>query len=177
MSDYNSLRLKKNVELQNAMANVRKDLYEWKSSSVNRNLFKLNSKSIMSMQPAPPVRLKSLDSPGRPCSSKLSESLLDLNQQKVLTNSNDNQKNSRKLVDKQAANNDLDLFKSDSLLTQPSSAEFLTNFNEDRVYLLSARTNPRMISKKSPKEIEDEFVINMILIFKNKNFIIKIFLN
>ena len=166
MSDYNSLRLKKNVELQNAMANVRKDLCEWKSSSVNRNLFKLNSKSIMSMQPAPPVRLKSLDSPGRPSSSKLSESLLDLNQQRVLINSNESQKNSRKIIDKHATNINLELFKSDSLLTQPSSAEFLTNFNEDRIYLLSARTNPRMISKKSPKEIEDELVTVENLIFK-----------
>ncbi len=30
MTDYNALRMKKNAEIQHALTNVRRDLYEWK---------------------------------------------------------------------------------------------------------------------------------------------------
>jgi hypothetical protein len=68
MSDYKSMRRKKNAELQNAMSGVRKDLYDWKQAAT---VFKLNrdtSSASLSgrttpqpVQPPPPPKLKSLD--------------------------------------------------------------------------------------------------------------------
>ena len=42
MSDYKSMRSKKNAETQNAMSTVRKDLYDWKRTA---NMLKLNRES------------------------------------------------------------------------------------------------------------------------------------
>ena len=53
MADYKAIRMKKNAELENAMSNVKKDLYDWKPPS---NVVKMNSFSKLSHS-----KLKSLD--------------------------------------------------------------------------------------------------------------------
>jgi hypothetical protein len=70
MSDFKSLRLKKNAELQNAMSSVRKDLYDWKQAATVLKLNResssagLTGRSAQSHAHAPPQappKLKSLD--------------------------------------------------------------------------------------------------------------------
>jgi hypothetical protein len=152
MSDFNSLRLKKKAELQNALTNVRKDLYEWKSlSNTTKNTFKPVNKQLSSretMNISTSVRLKSLDSPGRPLSSKRSESLVDL------THSAKKAINLNQIVNRPQS----DKFEKNEKNIEYGSNEFLTNFGEDRVYLNSARNNTRIAPRASQKELDNELV-------------------
>lgn len=162
MSDYNSLRLKRNAEIQNAMANVRKDLYAWKPSAP-KNIVKLTTRKVY----APPLRLESLESASGPLSTKRSESVENVNQPKAKFNSN----SALNLSSRPQSENSKNLPLPPKNVKKPSEhrpppVEFLTEFSpmsnidhEERIYLNSARNRMPMTSKRTEKELENEFVI------------------
>ena len=152
MSDYNSLRLKRNAELQNAMANVRKDLYDWKPQkpAPKNNVYKLVQ---------PPLRLKSLDSmSGGPFTLKHTESVENIGSKIRNLNIISGRPQS---AEKSLKNN----------IKNVKKFEFLASFNdnttlnldhEEKVYLTSARNNNNtalnMAPKRNQKELETELV-------------------
>ncbi len=150
MSDYNSLRLKRNAQIQNALSNVRNDLYEWKSSSS-----KINTSKPFQNRPSytPPLRLKSLDS------IESAESLSSTSNNRFGSNSNLNLNPARKVE------------RAPPPLPPPAApsapVEFLSTFDtsldllqtKEKVYLNSARKGNRpLVTKKNQNELENEFV-------------------
>jgi hypothetical protein len=89
MSDYKSVRRKKNAELQNAMSSVRKDLYDWKQAAAVLKLNREVSSASLSgrttpQAPQPPPKLKSLDTTKL---LKKTSSLKELNRTNVASTS------------------------------------------------------------------------------------------
>lgn len=173
MTDFNSLRSRRKLDLQNAMNNVRKDLYDWKSTNKSE---KNISKTVI-IKPSL-VRLKSLDDFSNSESSKQNE---NSNQ---TSKSSKNQYHSSSLLarpqsDKSSRSSNqkgpvtFDKFINDPLEhnkkkhDRPPPIEFLKssssklNFeNEEKMYLNSDRKRPLRL-RMSPKEIENELVSNL----------------
>ncbi len=155
MSDYNSLRLKRNAELQNAIASVRNDLYEWKSSTPKSNVSRPGHPKAAY---TPPLRLKSLDS-----SMTTSESAENLGPAR------NNSRNGDRFSSNSALNLTRKLERKEQQRPPVAPpAEFLRSFNtnlnlaeitEDKAYLNSARKgNVALTGRRNQKEMQEEFV-------------------
>lgn len=183
MADYKSTRLKKNAEIMNAMANIRKDLYEWKPPT---NLYKINSNSSGMTSNSSAQRLQSFDSSNSASAFKRTNSLSSihsgrsvnsgkLKNQSSILNSNrlrplSSNKSKKSLTDDFSDKDMLDL---DENLDQAQDNEFLKTFksnkkssNNERLYLTSARA-PIQSARRTYEEIENELVINF-LFFRQK---------
>lgn len=162
MTDYSSLRLKRNAELQEALSNVRKDLYDFKGMASQK-------KPGTRGNHVPPVRLKSLESSsGSLVSTKRTESASETG--------NDNQKSNRpqsaseKSQRHKSTNSDAHKLKSTShmKLKRPEPTEFLASFPvetieagdkyEEKLYLSQRGGGHVMTSKRSPNKIEADLV-------------------
>jgi len=177
MADYKTLRLKKNAELESAMSNIKKDLYNWKPPS---NTVKINNYSKSSN-----VKLKSLDPSVRETMLIRSGSLRDINRP---TGSFSGRSNSRKnsnnfnmklrpisgddRMKKNQINNisylDLNDLEDPDTADALSQTEFLTSFkstsnqSNERQYLYTTRPTSSRSLKKNSEEIEVELV-NLVL--------------
>jgi hypothetical protein len=183
MSDYKSTRLKKNAEIMNAMANIRKDLYEWKAPT---NLYKINSNSSGMTTNSSAQRLQSLDSSNSASTFKRTNSLSSINSgrsvnsgklknQSSILNSNrlrplSSNKSKKSLTDDFSDKDMLDL---DENLDQTQDNEFLKTFksnkkssNNERLYLNSARA-PIQSARRTYEEIENELVIIFLFLSKS----------
>ena len=189
MTDYNSLRSRRKLELQNAMNNVRKDLYDWKPANKPE---KIISKTVI-IKPSL-VRLKSLDDFSNSDSSKRNEN------PKQPGKSSNNQFGSSSLLirpqsDKpsksssQKGNVAFDKYIKEPLDNnkkkhdRPPPIEFLKSSKvsleiEEKIYLNSDRKKPSRL-RMTPKEIENELVsklkcitikntINQLILFFKK---------
>ncbi|CAF0966306.1 unnamed protein product [Brachionus calyciflorus] len=166
MSEFANLRMKKNAEIAEALSNFnKKDLYSWKPNNLIRSNVKLtNSPSNSNINnlssplfPAPPPKLKSLDSN---LVIKRTTSLKDLDQKKT------------NLETRAATGNvklkKLDFFldKQEKLEKQKFGNEFLTSFKNqnnadlERPYLNSARDG---YIKKYNKNCDIDSVIESIM--------------
>lgn len=158
MSEYSLMRSKKNAEMLNAMANVRKDLYEWKPNSPN--FFKLSKHNPQFQQQLPPPsqRLKSIESASnRSGSVKRSDSMKDLNQ-----------KTSNKAQSTRAHSTK---YKTNSDLNVEDMNIHNLNDSDEKLYLSSARNSSLFtITKKTRNEIELELVFINILFNFNQIF-------
>lgn len=132
------MRLKKNAEMQYAISNVRKDLYEWKSSSAASSSSMTGSKTRL----APPQRLKSIESGGKTSSLKRSDSMKDL----------DSKTHSAKPLPTRAQSSQLKLTDLDDV-----NINDLGESNE-KLYLNSARNSSLLAVRKTQLEIESDLV-------------------
>ena len=160
MSNYKNIRSKKNADLVGAMANVRKDLYDWKQME---NSLKINGNvgSIISSS-----RHSSLDS-GSSSLFKMNNfpktSVPNINNAKLrpLSNTRVN-----KLSD---FNNDIDLIDMDQDENENSNrndgSRRINLQGNDRIYLNSPRNNQIKSSRKSLEQLEEEIVNKNCLIF------------
>jgi len=165
MSEYSIMRSKKNAEMLNAMANVRKDLYEWKPSSPN---FFKHTKT--NSQLPPPQRLKSIDSlSSQSTSLKRSDSMKDLNQKQAITSTMTTTTtttatataiNSTATSKLHLRSNSTQMKK--TLITPELNIEDLNvddlNNSDEKFYLSSARNVNILMIKKTDNEIEAELV-------------------
>ena len=168
MSDYKTMRLKKNAEIENAMANVNKDLYNWKQTA---NMLKINTKSTNSTSSVITTpKFKSFDG----TSAIRSGSLRDISRicsgghSRKNSNTNNNVKlrpisggrGAKKFddfsdFDANDPNEDLD-----------NGSEFLTTFKKDsrsgltseRQYLYTNKPTSNLTARKNAEEIEAELV-------------------
>jgi hypothetical protein len=127
MSDYSIMRAKKNAELQNAMSNVRKDLYEWKPSSPNLFKHQIKTNPIVYQTPPSSVRLKSIESNKSSNTIKRSDSMKDLKQQKKFLDLN---------------------------IEDLNNIDDTTSNNEEKLYLNSARNLSLLAVRKDQNEID-----------------------
>lgn len=191
MADYKTIRLKKNAEIENAMSNVKKDLYDWKPPS---NVVKMNSFSKLSHS-----KLKSLDPTNvREATLIRSGSLREINRPSIdSTGSNSNSRKnsnnfnmklrpisgdsrSKKLLPDDFSILDLnDLEETDSW----NGTEFLTSFKSntkstqsERQYLYTTRPTSSLSHKKNSEEIENQLV-NFIFLLQNLKYFFKSYIN
>lgn len=164
MSDYRSMRIKKTIELEEAISNVRKDLYEWKpadSSSSTSSKLSISSRDGTSSAlrtaqttpsfPAPPTRVKPLQTALK---LKRTNSLKDLGKPPVL----------RPLTGPQSIHKDFDLLIIEDL-SDSSSNDFNSRpkpvANSERPYLNTVRRHlesPVPASFRDPSDREAELV-------------------
>ena len=165
MTDYKNMRLKKNADLLNAMANVRKDLYDWKPPVESKQYTNRNIKSPL--QRLSPLFDKNSTN-GTPNSTFRSNSLKDLSRNfnseggkhsltaLSTTKSNATDKlrpfASAKLEKVNTMKNNVLINTSDDSLQQQQL--------NDRVYLNSVRN----VKKSSLNEIENDIVIFCIIL-------------
>jgi hypothetical protein len=178
MADYKTLRLKKNAELENAMSNIKKDLYNWKPPS---NAVRVNTYSKLSQSKIQTLGTSNL----REATLIRSGSLRDINRASGGDNSSGSRKNSNNFNAKlrPISGGDerakklllLDDF-SDLDINEPlegsaetdtlSGTEFLTSFksnsranqSNERQYLYTSRSTASLSLKKNSEEIEIELV-------------------
>jgi hypothetical protein len=175
MSDYKTTRLKKNAEIMNAMANIRKDLYEWKPPT---NVFKTNNSNGMTSN-LTTQRLQSFDSSNSASTFKRTGSLSSINSGRSVNSGKfknpssisnrlrplSTNKSKKSLTDDF---NDKDMLDLDDNLDDVNATqdnEFLKTFksnknssNNERLYLNSARATIQS-SRRTYEEIENELVI------------------
>lgn len=161
MTDYSSLRLKRNAELQEALSNVRKDLYDFKGTASQKKPGSRGNRVL-------PVRLKSLESSsGSLVPTKGTDSASETG--------NENQKSNRPQSASEksrhiSTNSDAHKFKSSPhiKLKRPEATEFLASFPvetieasdkyEEKMYLSHRGGGHVMTSKRSPNKIEADLV-------------------
>ncbi len=163
MNDYNSLRLKRNAELQEAINNVRKDLYDLPFKVTTP---KKTGPPRSNSNHVPPIRLKSLESSsGSLESTKRTESFSAVN----ATQRSDRPKSENRSTRHKSINSDQNKFKNLSHIKIKKSepTEFLANFPdeseisdkyEEKMYLSSRSGAHVMTSKRSPNKIEADLV-------------------
>ena len=185
VSDYKTIRLKKNAEIDNAMANVKKDLYNWKQAS---NMLKINKQSSGST--ASTHKLSLYETNLKKDSLIRSGSLRDISRVNSGINSsgsssrkNSSNSNCVKLrpisggrSKKNEGFSEFDLNDLDDDIDNITGTEFLTSFKKnsinsntnsktsDRQYLYTNRPTNSINLKKNSDEIEIELVC---LIFFN----------
>ena len=189
MADYKTLRLKKNAELENAMSNIKKDLYNWKppSNAVRVNTYsKLSQSKIQSLgannlREATLIRSGSLRDINR--ASGFDASGINSSSSSSRKNSNNFNAKLRPISGGDARAKKLLLLDdfSDLDINEPlegpaemdtlSGTEFLTSFksnsranqSNERQYLYSSRSAASLSLKKNSEEIEIELVNLLIL--------------
>jgi hypothetical protein len=184
MSDYKSMRMKKNRELEEALTNVKKDLYDWKppttnlfKPSINKDVTSQNQlnrqPSATPLFPAPPTRIKSLESTLK---LKRTNSLKDLakhaNRIRPLSGVGTNKKPSLGFVDSDLLVEDLD--------HERSTNEFVISFgpdfrgddgpSTDRPYLNTTRTvaTPGPASFRDASDRESDLVIEIAILIQTQ---------
>jgi len=187
MADYKTLRLKKNAELENAMSNIKKDLYNWKPPS---NAVRVNTYSKLSQSKIQTLGANNL----REATLIRSGSLRDINRASGVDASGSNSSSSRKNSNNFNAKlrpisggdvrakkllllddfSDLDInepLEGPAEMDTLSGTEFLTSFksnsranqSNERQYLYSSRSAASLSLKKNSEEIEIELVNLLIL--------------
>jgi hypothetical protein len=170
MSNYKSIRSKKNADLLNAMSNVRKDLYDMKQMET---VLKLNSSNNLTKRNiGSPLSIKNINSSFESTSNlfRKSTSLKDL--QKFETQNNSSNLLNSKLrplrsVKSNKSNDfyDIDLFDLDvddnerKNRKDSCNSQKLQPLNTERIYLNTSKNDLNLVRKKSFKELEEEIVI------------------
>ena len=170
MSNYKNMRSKKNADLLNAMANVRKDLYDMKPMETslkltnNNNLARRNVGSPLSNN----HRNSSFSEPSSGLFKK-SNSLKDLQKYETQTNSQKLNPKLRPLsgvkLNKLNDLNDIDLFDLDidegekSGRKDSGNSQKLQPLNTERIYLNTPNYNANVTKRKNLEELEEEIVI------------------
>jgi hypothetical protein len=184
MADYKAIRLKKNAELENAMSNIKKDLYDWKPPS---NTVKINSFSKLSHS-----KFKSLDPNVREATLIRSGSLRDINRPSIdgTSNNSNSRKNSNNFNmklrpisgdsrSKKLLPDDFSILDLKDLEDTESwnGTEFLTSFKSntkstqsERQYLYTTRPTSSLSHKKNSEEIENQLVNFIFLLQILKRF-------
>jgi hypothetical protein len=171
MSNYKNMRSKKNTDLLNAMANVRKDLYDMKQMETclkltnNNNLARRNVGSPLSNN----HRNSSFSEPSSGLFKK-SNSLKDLQKFETQINSPKSNSKLRPLsgikLNKMNDFNDIDLFDLDIDESEKSgrkdsgNSQKLQPLNSERIYLNIPKYNANVTNRKNLEELEEEIVIS-----------------